>query len=82
MLDMMEAAIRRRIPVVMFGQGMGPLSDPIVLSRARDVLPRITLITLRGGRGGLQLLESIGSQSSERADDRRRSDRACLRGAR
>jgi colanic acid/amylovoran biosynthesis protein len=44
----------------MFGQGMGPLNDPIVLSRARDVLPGVTLITLRGGRGGLPLLESIG----------------------
>jgi polysaccharide pyruvyl transferase WcaK-like protein len=59
-LGTMEAAIRRRIPVVMFGQGMGPLNDPITLSRARDVFPRVTLITLRGNRGGLQLIESIG----------------------
>ena len=59
-LGTMEAAIRRRIPVVMFGQGMGPLNDPNVLSRARDVFPGITLITLRGSRGGLPLLESIG----------------------
>ena len=51
-LGTMEAAIRRRIPVVMFGQGMGPLNDPNVLSRARDVFPGITLITLRGNRGG------------------------------
>lgn len=59
-LGTMEAAIARRIPVVMFGQGMGPLNDPIVLSRARDVFPQITLITLRGNSGGLPLLESIG----------------------
>lgn len=59
-LGTMDAAVRRGIPVAMFGQGMGPLSDPVVLCRARDVLPRITLITLRGGRGGLPLLESIG----------------------
>jgi polysaccharide pyruvyl transferase WcaK-like protein len=59
-LGTMEAAIRHGIPVVMFGQGMGPLSDPIVLSRAKEVLPRVALITLRGGRGGLALLESMG----------------------
>jgi polysaccharide pyruvyl transferase WcaK-like protein len=59
-LGTMEAAIRRGIPVVMFGQGMGPLKDPIVLSRAREVLPNVALITLRGSRGGLEFLESIG----------------------
>jgi polysaccharide pyruvyl transferase WcaK-like protein len=59
-LGTMEAAIRRGITVVMFGQGMGPLTDPIVLSRAKEVLPEVALITLRGSRGGLELLESIG----------------------
>lgn len=59
-LNAMEAAIRRRLPVVMFGQGMGPLTDPIVLSRAKEIFPAITLITLRGNRDGLPLLESIG----------------------
>jgi len=59
-LATMEEAIRHGIPVVMFGQGIGPLSDPSVLSRAREVLPKVTLITLRGSRGGVQLLESIG----------------------
>jgi polysaccharide pyruvyl transferase WcaK-like protein len=64
-LGTMEAAIRRSIPVVMFGQGMGPLSDPIVLSRAKEVLPQVALITSRGSRGALALLESMGV-SSER----------------
>jgi polysaccharide pyruvyl transferase WcaK-like protein len=59
-LGTMETAIWRGIPVVMFGQGMGPLNDPIVLSRARDVLPKVTLITLRGTRGGRALLDAIG----------------------
>ena len=63
-LGTMEAAIRRGIKVVMFGQGMGPLSDPVVLSRAKEVLPEVALITLRGGRGGLELLESMGVPSS------------------
>jgi polysaccharide pyruvyl transferase WcaK-like protein len=63
-LGTMEAAIQRGIKVVMFGQGMGPLSDPIVLSRAKEILPEVALITLRGGRGGLELLESMGVSSS------------------
>jgi polysaccharide pyruvyl transferase WcaK-like protein len=64
-LGIIEAAITRGIPVAMFGQGMGPLSDPIVLSRARQVLPGVSLITLRGSRGGLPLLESIGIPRTE-----------------
>jgi polysaccharide pyruvyl transferase WcaK-like protein len=63
-LGTMEAAIRRGIKVVMFGQGMGPLSDPIVLFRAKAVLPKVALITLRGSRGGSELLESMGVPSS------------------
>ena len=63
-LATMEAAVRRGIPVVMFGQGMGPLSDPIVLSRAKAVLPDAALITLRGSSGGLSLLESVGVSSA------------------
>ena len=59
-LGTMEAAIGSGIPVAMFGQGMGPLSDPMVLSKAGRVLPRVTLITLRGNRDGLPLLESVG----------------------
>jgi len=62
-LSTMETAIRRGIPTVMFGQGMGPLNDRIVLSRAKAVLPNVTLISLRGGRGGQALLESIGVPS-------------------
>jgi polysaccharide pyruvyl transferase WcaK-like protein len=65
-LDTMETAIRRGIPVVMFGQGIGPLSDPVSLSRARDVFPGVTLITLRGTRGGQALLEAIGAPAEIR----------------
>lgn len=63
-LGTVEAAVSRGVPVVMFGQGMGPLNDPIVLSRARHVLPRVTLITLRGSRDGLSLIESLGVPST------------------
>lgn len=65
-LDTMETAIRRGIPVVMFGQGIGPLSDPVSLSRARDVFSEVTLITLRGTRGGQALLDAIGPPAEVR----------------
>jgi len=63
-LGTMDAAIWRGIPVAMFGQGMGPLSDPEVLLRAAEVLPKVNLITLRGSRGGRELLESFGVASA------------------
>jgi colanic acid/amylovoran biosynthesis protein len=59
-LSTLEVAIRRGIPIVMFGQGMGPLSDTEVLLRAKSVLPTVSLITLRGGRGGPALVQSLG----------------------
>lgn len=59
-LGTLQTAIRRNIPVAMFGQGMGPLSDAHVLARAKAVLPAVGLITLRGGRGGQSLAESLG----------------------
>jgi polysaccharide pyruvyl transferase WcaK-like protein len=64
MISTIEVALRRAIRVVMFGQGMGPLNDPVVLRRAKDVLPGVSLITLRGSRGGLPLLESLGVPSA------------------
>ena len=59
-LNTVEEAIRRNIPVVMVGQGMGPLNDPAVLNRMCGVLPKIRLLTLRGGRGGRTMAQSIG----------------------
>jgi colanic acid/amylovoran biosynthesis protein len=64
-LNTIEEAIRRNIPVVMFGQGLGPLSDADILGRARKILPKVSLITLRGGRGGLALAQSLGVNSSQ-----------------
>ena len=52
-LDFIEASIQRNIPVVLLGQGFGPLSDPLVLKRAAKILPLVSFITLRGGRGSL-----------------------------
>lgn len=59
-LGVLHTAIRRGILAVMMGQGMGPLNDSEVLSRMRSVFPSLKLITLRGGRGGRHLIESLG----------------------
>ena len=64
-LDTIEEALQRDIPVVMFGQGLGPLSDPDILGRARRILPKVSLVTLRGGRGGSALAQSLGVSSSQ-----------------
>lgn len=64
-LDTIEEAVQRNVRVVMFGQGLGPLTDPHVLRRARKILPKVSLITLRGGRGASELAQSLGVNSSQ-----------------
>ena len=64
-LDLVEAAIKRNIPVAMLGQGFGPLSDPLVVKRAAKILPLVNFITLRGGRDSLDLLRSLGVPGSK-----------------
>ena len=64
-LDLIEASIQRSIPVVMLGQGFGPLSNPLVLKRAAKILPLVNFVTLRGGRGSLDLLLSLGISKSK-----------------
>ncbi len=60
LLDEMETALREGIPVIAFGQGIGPIEDATLLERARSVLPRLTFISLREGLSGLPLLRSLG----------------------
>ena len=60
LLDELEAVLRMGVPVVAFGQGIGPITDPELMEKARTVLPRLKLIGLREGYTGLPLLESIG----------------------
>jgi len=59
-LGLLRTALRRGIPAVMMGQGMGPLHDQTALSRMRDILPCLDLITLRGTRGGEELISELG----------------------
>jgi len=60
LLDELEFVLRAGVPVVAFGQGVGPITDPVLLAKARAVLPRLKLIGLREGQTGLPLLKSLG----------------------
>jgi polysaccharide pyruvyl transferase WcaK-like protein len=60
LLDRLEVAIRSRKPVIMFGQGMGPLKNPGLRAKAMSVLPRTAFISLREGRSSVPLLHSLG----------------------
>ena len=64
-LDLIEASSQRNIPAVLLGQGFGPLTNPLVLKRAAKILPLASFITLRGGRGSLDLLRLIGIPESK-----------------
>lgn len=64
-LDLLEAAIQRNLPVVMLGQGFGPIRDPLVLNRAAKVLPLVNFITLRGNPGSPAILRSLGVPESK-----------------
>jgi polysaccharide pyruvyl transferase WcaK-like protein len=63
-LERLEAAIDKDIPTAMVGQGIGPINDPELTSRARCVLPRINLIFVRDNTSSPQLLTSLGVDSS------------------
>lgn len=60
LLDEFGAVSRAGVPIVAFGQGVGPITDPELLAKARAVLPQFKLIGLREDRTGLPLLESLG----------------------
>lgn len=60
LLDTMELAIRSGRRVAMVGQGIGPLADPQLRSRAAAILPRVDLIALRERRAGEPLLRALG----------------------
>lgn len=60
-----EEAAQRSIPVVMFGQGLGPLQDPEILAMARTILPKVDLLGLRGCLGDSALARSLGMRPSQ-----------------
>lgn len=60
LLDTAEVMLRRRSPVLFFGQGVGPLSDAALRQKAGAVLRRAHVVALREGRASLGLLMSLG----------------------
>ena len=59
-LATLDLAVRRGIPTALFGQGLGPIDDPELERRARDVLPRVSQIAIRESRTSLPLLTALG----------------------
>lgn len=60
LLDFVEMAVRNGRRTVMFGQGIGPLTDPGLQERAKAVLPTAEMIALREGKKGPALLSRMG----------------------
>ncbi|HVU60810.1 MAG TPA: polysaccharide pyruvyl transferase family protein [Mycobacteriales bacterium] len=63
-LSVLAAAQRLGKPTAMFGQGLGPLSHPALRRQAAHVLPRLTLLGLRGAVSGEPLVRELGVPSS------------------
>ena len=59
-LDLLEMGNQNGAATALLGHGVGPIHDLVLLRRAREVLPSLDLITLREGRLGRPLLESLG----------------------
>ncbi|HSE21512.1 MAG TPA: polysaccharide pyruvyl transferase family protein [Pyrinomonadaceae bacterium] len=59
-LATIEIALKRGVPVAMFSQGIGPISDPVLFAEAERILPRVGLIALRENLYGPALLKSLG----------------------
>jgi polysaccharide pyruvyl transferase WcaK-like protein len=59
-LELVETANRRGAATAMFGQGVGPLTDPELAAAARRVLPKLDLICLREETAGKPLLRALG----------------------
>jgi colanic acid/amylovoran biosynthesis protein len=60
LLETLDLAIRSGAFTAMVGQGVGPIRDPVLLGRAKAVLPRVDFIALREARASGPLLRSLG----------------------
>lgn len=59
-LGLLETALHLGKPVALFGQGIGPLRDPLLRGLTGTVLRRACLIALREDRHGPALLRDLG----------------------
>jgi colanic acid/amylovoran biosynthesis protein len=59
-LERMSAAIRQNVPFALVGQGIGPLRDPALLRKAKEVLPHAKFVAVREAIHSLPLLLELG----------------------
>ena len=59
-LSLLSAAQRRGVPTAMFGQGLGPLTNPWLKALARRVLPKLERLGLREGAIGPTIAADLG----------------------
>lgn len=64
LLDTLETAILNGIPTVMLGQAIGPLTNPDLVARARNVLPAVGLIAVREPNIAPPILRALGVSDS------------------
>lgn len=55
-LNLLEYACDKGVPVALVGQGLGPLDNPALQRRAAEVLPKVDFVSLREGRRGREVL--------------------------
>lgn len=60
LLSVIASVVRSGIPAAMFGQGLGPVTDPDLKASLSSVLPTLALICLREGRSGPAMLRELG----------------------
>lgn len=65
MFDRLEAAVSHGVPTVMVSQGVGPMEDPDLLARAKEVLPLLDYIMIREEQVARPLLDSLNVPQSK-----------------
>jgi polysaccharide pyruvyl transferase WcaK-like protein len=58
-LDVLEMAIHRGAFTALFGQGIGPLGNPRLRARVKEILPDVNVLALREARAAVPLLDSL-----------------------
>ncbi len=65
LLDVMEMAGRRGAAVIMFGQGIGPITNPKLRARATAILGTVDLLAVREGLASPAVLDSLGVMNGQ-----------------
>lgn len=60
LLKRLSVARQQGVRTVLVGQGVGPMSDPVLLAKAKEVLPGVDLLCYRNERLGRPLLDALG----------------------